>query len=105
MILGILWTHSVLAQTDTIVFSTQGGFYDEVFSLELRCDNPKNHIRYTTNGNDPTEKSPLYTEPLVLDERMYSRSDIYKLYNCPEDQFRALDSIDHCIVIRAAVFD
>ena len=94
-----------LAQTDTIVFSAQGGFYDEVFSLELRCGNPKNHIRFTINGNDPTQQSPLYTEPLVLDERMYSKSDIYKLHNCPEDQFRTLDSIDHCIVIRAAVFD
>ena len=93
------------AQYDTLIFSKAGGFYDEVFSLELRCNNPKNHIRYTTNGSEPTAQSPLYTEPLVLDERMYSKSDIYKLLNCPEDQFRTLNSVDHCIVIRATVFD
>ena len=93
------------AQYDTLVFSKAGGFYDEVFSLELRCGDPQNQIRYTINGNEPTAESMLYSEPLVLDERMYSKSDIYKVHNCPEDQFRTLTSIDHCIVVRAAVFD
>lgn len=93
------------AQYDTLVFSVPGGFYDEVFTLELQCGNPQNHIHYTTNGCDPTAQSPLYTEPLVLDERMYSKSDIYTIVNCPEDQFILPDHVDHCIVIRAAVFD
>ena len=106
LILLLLWVMpSAWAQSDTLVFSAQGGFYDEVFSLELRCNNPKNHIRYTTNGSEPTPQSPLYTKPLVLDERMYSKSDIYTIRNCPENQFKKLDAIDHCIVIRAAVFD
>lgn len=103
--LCLLVIPQVWAQYDTLIFSAPGGFYDEVFTLELRCNNPKYHIRYTTNGGDPTAQSTLYTGPLVLDERMYSKSDIYKVHNCPEDQFRTLNSIDHCIVIRATVFD
>lgn len=103
--LGLWITPQVWAQYDTLVFSASGGFYDEVFSLELRCINPKNHIRYTTNGSEPTAQSPRYTKPLLLDKRMYSKSDIYTLRNCPENQFKKLDAIDHCIVIRAAVFD
>ena len=51
---------SVQAQNDTVVFSARGGFYDEVFSLELYHAQPQNHIRYTTNGNRPTAQSPLY---------------------------------------------
>ncbi len=101
----LLFALAAQAQYDTIVFSLKGGFYDDVITLELQCNNPQNHIRYTTNGSNPTAQSQLYTEPLVLDKKMYSKSNIYTLRNCPEDQFRKLDSIDHCIVIRATVFD
>ncbi len=93
------------AQNDTVVFSVHGGFYDDVFSLELNHSFPQNHIRYTTNGNRPTPQSPLYEEALVLDQRLYSKSDIYTIVNCPENEFYLPDSVQHCIVIRAAVFD
>lgn len=90
---------------DTLLFSVAGGFHDEVPTLELTCQNPGHHIRYTINGSEPTAQSQRYTKPLVLDERMYSKSNIYTLRNCPEDQFRIPETIDRCIVIRAAVFD
>ena len=94
-----------MAQNDTVLFSAQGGFYDDVFSLELYNVNPQYHIHYTTNGNHPTVQSPLYEEPLVLDASKYSNSDIYTIRNCPEQDFYLPDSVQHCIVIRAAVFD
>lgn len=101
----LLATLSGMAQTDTVVFSTQGGFYDDVFDLQLCNNNPQNHIRYTVNGNRPTAQSSIFAEPLVMDERNYSRSDIYTIVNCPEQDFFLPDSVRHCIVIRAAVFD
>lgn len=94
-----------MAQNDTVVFSAGGGFYDDVFALQLYNINTQNHIRYTTNGNRPTAQSPLYEEPLTLDEHLYSKSDIYTIINCPEPDFFLPDSVRHCIVIRAAVFD
>lgn len=93
------------AQNDTIVFSTGGGFYEEVLSLELFNSNPQNHIRYTTNGNSPTAQSPLYEGPLVLDASKYSKSNIYTIVDCPIQDFYLPDSVQHCVVIRAAVFD
>lgn len=93
------------AQNDTIIFSTGGGFYEEVLSLELYNYYPQNHIRYTTNGNRPTAQSPLYEGPLVLDSSKYSKSDIYTIVDCPVQDFYLPDSVQHCIVIRAAVFD
>ncbi len=105
MVFGLVLAPVAWAQSDTLVFSAPGGFYDDVFALELQCGNPDNHIRYTTNGNEPTRHSPLYAKPMVMDERMYSSSDIYRLRNCPEDLFRIPDSIEHCIVVRAAAFD
>lgn len=93
------------AQNDTVIFSAAGGFYEEVFQLELYHYNPQNHIRYTTDGNKPTAKSPLYEAPLLLDTTKYSKSNIYTIIDCPETEFYLPDSVQHCIVIRAAVFD
>lgn len=86
-------------------FSVPGGFYEESFSLEIFPFYPQHHIRFTTNGNRPTAASRLYTEPLLLDGSLYSTSDIYTIQITPDDQVFVPDSIKHCIVIRAAVFD
>ena len=94
-----------LAQSDTIVFSASGGFYDEVFALELFNYFPQNYIRYTINGNRPTAESKLYEAPLLLDSTLYSKSDIYTIQISPENLIFIPDSVEHCIVIRAAVFD
>ena len=101
----LLGSFAIHAQTETVHFSFTGGFYENCFSLELSYDNPQHHIRYTVNGNRPTAQSALYKDPLMLDERQYSASDIYTIVNCPEDEFYLADSVRHCIVIRAAVFD
>lgn len=96
---------SAKAQTDTVVFSASGGFYEEVFALQLYNIYPQNHIRYTTNGNLPTAQSSLYVDSLWLNETKYSESDIYTIQISPDDLVYVPDSIQHCIVIRAAVFD
>lgn len=102
VVLAVVSTH---AQNDTVLFSAHGGFYDDVFALELFNYYPQNHIRYTVNGCRPTRLSPVYSGPLTLDARNYSKSDIYTIVNCPENEYYAVDSVQHCIVIRAAVFD
>ena len=105
LVLIFIAAFSAKAQNDTVLFSAPGGFYEESFALQLLNVNTSYHIRYTTNGNRPTAQSPRYTEPLVLDGRNYSHSDIYTIVNCPGPDFFLPDSIRHCIVIRAAVFD
>ena len=96
---------SAKAQNDTVVFSASGGFYEEVFALQLANTNPQNHIRYTVNGNRPTAQSALYEDSIVLDASNYSKSDIYTIQISPDYLVYVPDSIQHCIVIRAAAFD
>lgn len=86
-------------------FSVPGGFYEESFYLEIFPFYPQHHIRFTTNGNRPAAQSQLYTGPLLLDESLYSTSDIYTIQVAEEDLMFYPDSVRHCIVIRAAVFD
>ncbi len=108
MLLAVLFCAFPLrgwSQADTVLFSASGGFFEDVFSLELYNYYPQNHIRYTTNGNRPTAQSPLYEEPLLLNSTKYSQSNIYTIINSPENEFFLPDSVQHCIVIRAAVFD
>lgn len=97
-----LWGWS---QADTVLFSAKGGFYEDAFHIELFNYNPQNHIRYTINGNRPTAQSPLYEGPMRLDESLYSSSDIYTIPMSAEHLVYVPDSVQHCIVIRAAVFD
>ena len=86
-------------------FSVPGGFYEESPVLEISPFYSQHHIRFTTNGNRPTAQSRLYTEPLLLDESLYSTSDIYTIQVAPEKDMYYPDSVAHCVVIRAAVFD
>ena len=105
ILLAIFIFFSAKAQNDTVAFSVQGGFYEDVFTLELFNANPQNHIRYTINGNRPTAQSPLFERPLLLNEDLYSKSDIYTIPISPENLVYLPDSIQHCIVVRAAAFD
>ncbi|MBQ0025887.1 MAG: lamin tail domain-containing protein [Lachnospiraceae bacterium] len=45
------------------VFSKEGGFYKDSFTLEIFGDG---RIYYTTDGSDPTENSTLYTGPITI---------------------------------------
>lgn len=96
---------TVNAQNDTVLFSVRGGFYEDVIQLELSNTDAQNHIRYTTNGNTPDATSTLYSGRLTLDSQLYSRSDIYTIMNTIPSTFYLPESIQHSIVIRAAVFD
>ncbi len=93
------------AKAQEVTFSVNGGFYEEPFELTLSCDQHGKVIHYTTNGNTPTANDPIYQEPLLLDESLYSRSDIYTIHNCPDELWFQPESVKKCIVIRAAVFD
>ncbi len=93
------------ANAQEVTFSTPGGFYDNPFELTLSCNQRDKVIHYTTNGNTPTANDPVFGEPLLLGESLYSHSDIYTILNCPETMWFLPETVQKCIVIRAAAFD
>ena len=93
------------ANAQEVTFSTPGGFYDNPFELTLSCNQRDKVIHYTTNGNTPTANDPVFGEPLLLGESLYSHSDIYTILDCPESMWFLPTSVQKCIVIRAAAFD
>lgn len=93
LVLSLIVYNIIEAQTvEDVSFSASGGFYESVFQLRL-------------TNNNPTAQSELYKYPLVLNATMYSKSDIYTIQVSPEDLMFVPDSVQHCIVVRAAVFD
>ena len=95
----------LFSQTEEVLFSHQGGFYDEPFELYIGCSNWEDEIRYTINGATPIATSALYEAPLFLDEHLYSTSDIFVFSVSPVFDSFVPDSVQHAIVIRAAAFD
>lgn len=102
---AVLFSVLTQAQEIAVRFSCPGGFYDSTFHVALSCENENCVIRYTTDGNKPTGFSKVYSEPLLLDENLYSHSDIYTIRTCPDSIWYQPDAVRHCIVIRAAAFD
>ena len=96
---------TTIAQDWKVLFSANGGFYENSFAIEMFSTYPQGRIFYTVNGDRPTVESQQYTEPLFLDGNLYSKSDIYTIVNTIPSIFYLPDSIQHAIVIRAAVFD
>ena len=84
------------AQEEQVLFSSGGGYYESCFQLSLECVYANHHIRYTTNGNNPTAASFLYDTPLTLGPQLYSHSDIYTIQISPEDLVYIPDSSRHC---------
>ena len=47
-------------------FSLSAGFYTEDQVLEISNADPEVVVRYTTNGDEPTESSPIYSDPIPI---------------------------------------
>lgn len=93
------------ASSQEVIFSTNGGFYEEPFELTLSCWSYDKVIHFTTNGNIPTVEDPIYSNPLLLNQNLYSKSDIFTIRTSPEDLWFVPKTVQKCIVIRAAAFD
>ena len=104
LLLLVVFRIELYAQTE-VLFSQPGGFYNTSFTLFLSCTDWERQIRYTTNGDTPTEASTLYEAPLFLDEHLYSTSEIFTLTYSPVFDYIIPDSVQHAIIIRAAAFD
>ena len=105
LLTAMLLSCLALAKAQEVTFSTPGGFYDDPFELTLSCNQQGKVIHYTTHGNTPTANDPVYQEPLLLDNHLFSRSDIYTIHNCPDDLWFLPETVQKCIVIRAAAFN
>lgn len=53
----------------SVTFSKKDNFYDTNIDVELKCNKKNAVIYYTIDGNDPTEKSKKYANPISVQAR------------------------------------
>jgi hypothetical protein len=56
-------------------FSLPAGFYPSARTTTLST--MSGIVRYTTDGSDPTQASPIYTSPILIDSTMVIRARVY----------------------------
>lgn len=99
-----------LAKGQEVVFSHEGGFYADTFSLSMTIGPvPQGAgpytIHYTLNGSAPTECDARYDGPIALTKECYSTSGIYRVPTVPTERWFEPEEVEKIIVVRAAVFD
>ena len=64
-------------------FSHLPGFYTNSFELTLSVTNAGAVIRYTLDGSEPTEDSPVYAAPLLITNRTAAPNDFSLIPTAP----------------------
>ena len=67
-----------LGRSPAPLFSDTVLYHSEPFSLQITCSDPNAVIRYTLDGNEPTEASPVYEEPILISSSVIVRAVSYR---------------------------
>ncbi len=70
--------YEITGRVASPAFSPDPGIYPTNQSVALSCSTPEAVIRYTTNGSDPSESSPVYSEALSVSSSMTLRAKAFK---------------------------
>lgn len=58
---------TVFSKLDDVRFSVESGMYQQPITVALSSNTPEGIIRYTTDGQNPDQRSKIYTTPLKVD--------------------------------------
>jgi gliding motility-associated-like protein len=71
------------AYTPSPTMSLPRGFYPGPINVSLACSDPSASIRYTTNGQEPTVASDLYTGPIAINATTVLRARSFSATGTP----------------------
>jgi len=75
----------LLNLTDSLIFSQPQGFYTQEFELTISHTLPWTTMHYTLDGSDPTPQSPVYTAPILIQNRQNEPNGISMIPTNPLD--------------------
>lgn len=87
---------------DTVIFSTEAGFYANTISLSLRNNTSSTTIFYSTDGSEPDARSNKYLAPLTISDRTNEPNDISA--EVTSDEWQKPRSVFKGTVIRAVAY-
>ena len=62
---------------EPVLMSQDAGFYTQAVTVALTSAEPNSEIRYTLDGADPTETSPVYDAPIAVENTTVVRARAY----------------------------
>ncbi len=91
-------------------FNIKGGMYTSSQNIILSHPDPTYVIRYTLDGSDPTDNSPIYSAPINVHSRV-GEPNVYSLirtgypnHSYLPDWYPPVGEVYKCNIIRARVF-
>ncbi len=91
----------VLPTLETPTFSVESGFYGQPFTLSVAAGQGQ-RIYYTTDGSEPTLESPLYTEPIFIEDGSYRENIYANIEGISRDgDYQPENLIDKATVVKA----
>ncbi len=82
-------------------FSQPAGFYESSILLKLSSDEPDVNIHYTLDGSEPTEKSPVFSEPILIASRAGEPNLFSAIESVAADWKKPEHEVTKAIVVRA----
>ncbi len=74
-----------IEKTDNPSFSHPGGFYNDEIGLVLSHPSPEADVHYTLDYSEPSENSPLYSDPIVINNTAVVRARAFEPDKLPGD--------------------
>ena len=68
-----------MRRVKTPVFIPPGQRFLSTIEVTISCDTPEAVIRYTLDGSDPTESSPIYTMPILIRNTTTIKARAYRV--------------------------
>ena len=98
----------VLPKFNTIAkptFSHTGGFYSDDFWLTLSSQDDQAVIYYTLDGSEPTRNSPIYSQPVRIQNRANQPNQVSAISTTSDQWKEPLGEVFKATVVRAKVFN
>ena len=86
------------------VFSHPGGFYPVDFPLEITTGESGASIHFTLDCSEPTQKSPLYTEPVPITENSGNCPNLAMDERMSPQWQPPIGQVDRAVIVRARVY-
>lgn len=91
-------------------FSIKGGYFSDSIYVGITHPDPTVTIRYTTDGSEPNDQSPIYTTPILVKSRAGDPNNYSNIRTCYNmhfwlpDWLPPLGEVFKCTTLRACAF-
>lgn len=95
----------LLGQPSSPVFSAPSGFYNEAFVLTIYTEEQNVTVHYTLDGSIPTLDSPVYTDPITIEDRSDEPNTISLISTISYQYVEPKENVFKITTIRARSFN